>query len=122
MEKPISRKAHGFTDYSYAPLVAAAPALVGFKDQPEAVRLTRLFSGSILASALLTRAEWGALKVIPFKIHLVADTGVGAFALAAPWLFGFADQVKARNTFLAMGAFGILAGLLSQPKEMPDKS
>lgn len=118
----MSHKAHGFTDYSYAPLVAAAPALLGFKDQPEAVRLTRLFSGSILASALLTRAEWGAVKLVPFKLHLVADTGVGAFALAAPWLFGFADNPKARNTFLVMGAFGMIAGLLSQPDDMLDQS
>ena len=122
MEKPISRQQHGFTDYSYVPLVATAPALVGFDDQPTAVALTRVLSGSILATSLLTRAEWGLIKVIPFKAHLIADTAVGLFALSAPWLFGFSGHTKARNTFLAAGVFGIMAGLLSKPDEMPSSS
>jgi len=84
MEKPISRQQHGFTDYSYVPLVAAAPTLVGFKDESMAVALTRVLSGSILATSLLTRAEWGLVKVITFKSHLIADIAVGLFALSAP--------------------------------------
>ena len=122
MEKPISRPAHGFTDYSYVPIVAAAPWLVSFTDQPTAVGLTRVLSGSILATSLLTRAEWGLVKVIPFRTHLVADTAVGLFALGAPWLFGFASHTKARTTFLVAGVFGILAGVLSKPEEMPLES
>jgi hypothetical protein len=119
MEKPITRKQHGFTDYSYIPLVAAAPSLVGFTGQKTATQLTRVLSGSILASSLLTRAEWGLLKVLPYKAHLAADTAVGLLSLSAPWLFGFANNTRARNTFLAMGAFGLMAGLLSKPEEMP---
>lgn len=122
MKKPISRQQHGFTDYSYVPLVAAAPTLVGFDDQPTAVALTRLLSGSILVTSFLTRAEWGLAKVIPFKGHLIADTAVGLFALSAPWLFGFAGHAKARNTFLVAGVFGIMAGMLSKPEEMPSAS
>ena len=119
MEKPITRTQHGFTDYSYIPTVAAAPSLVGFTDEQTATQLTRVLSGSILVSSLLTRAEWGLLKVLPYKAHLVADTAVGALALSAPWLFGFASNTRARNTFLVMGAFGLMAGLLSKPEEMP---
>ena len=119
MEKPISRREHGFTDYSYVPMVAAAPWFIGFTDEPWAVRLTRVLSGSILATSLLTRAEWGLVKMIPFKTHLMADTAVGLFALSAPWLFGFASNTKARTTFLVAGVFGILAGGLSKSQEMP---
>ncbi|MCK8493833.1 MULTISPECIES: SPW repeat domain-containing protein [Spirosoma] len=119
MEKPITRKQHGFTDYSYIPLVAAAPVLASFENEPTAVTLTRVLSGSILASSLFTRAEWGLVKALPFKAHLAADTAVGVLAASAPWLFGFANNTRARNTFLAIGAFGIMAGLLSKPEEMP---
>jgi hypothetical protein len=122
MEKPISSRQHGFTDYSYVPLVAAAPTLIGFKDEPTAVTLTRVLSGSILATSLLPRAEWGLIKVIPFKRHLMADTTVGLFALSAPWVFGLARHTKARNTFVVAGAFGLLAGLLSKPLEMSASS
>ena len=120
MTKPISRRQHAATDYSYVPLVSLAPGLVGFKDDaPTAARLCRVASGVIAVSTLLTRAEWGTFKVVPYKAHLAVDAAVGAFALAAPWLFGFAGDRRARNTFLAMGAAGLSAGLLSRPNEMP---
>ena len=119
MNQPISRQQHGFTDYSYIPLVASAPYLLGFKDNKTATTLSYVLSSNILASSLLTRAEWGAFKVIPYKAHLVLDVVTGLTALSAPWLFGFAKDRKARTAFLVAGAFGILAGLLSKPEEMP---
>ena len=119
MRKPITRRQHAATDYGYIPLVSLAPGLAGFEDEPAAVRLCRIASGVIAVSSLLTRAEWGTVKVMPYRAHLAIDAGLGAFALAAPWLFGFAGNRPARNTFLAMGAAGLSAGLLSRPNEMP---
>lgn len=119
MNKPITRVQHGFTDYSYIPLVASAPSLVGFTDNKTATTLCYVLSSTILASSLVTRAEWGAFKVMPYKAHLVLDVVGGLAGLSAPWLFGFAKDRKARNTFLAAGVFGLLAGLLSKPEEMP---
>lgn len=120
--QPISRREHGWTDYSYIPGVLAAPRLVGFADDSTPARLTRAFAGAIAVSSFFTRAEWGAVKVMPYTAHLALDAGVGALALAAPWLFGFADDRRARNTFLAMGVVGLLAGLLSRPEEMPPRA
>jgi len=119
MSKPISRCQHAFTDYSYIPLVASAPKLVGFTEEKTATTLCYVLSSSVLLSSLFTRAEWGVVRVLPFKAHLAFDALGGATALAAPWLFGFAKNWKARNTFIAIGVFGLLAGLLSEPEEMP---
>ncbi len=119
MTKPISRREHAFTDYSYVPLVASAPGLIGFADEKAAATMCHMLSGTVLISSLFTRAEWGPIPVMPYKVHLVIDTLGGLTALAAPWAFGFARNKKARNTFLIMGVFGLLAGLLSQPEEMP---
>ena len=118
MEKPIGRKAHGFTDYGYIPLVSTSPKTMGFEDEPAAVMMTKLLSGGILLSSLVTRAEWGLFKKMPYRDHLVIDTLGGAMALASPWLFGFAHNRKARNAFILFGAFGLFAGLLSKPEEM----
>ena len=120
MTKPISRVQHGFTDYSYIPLVASAPYLLGFQDNKTATTLSYVLSGNVLASSLLTRAEWGTFKVMPFKAHLVLDVVNGLTALSAPWLFGFAKNKKARTAFVVAGVFGLLAGLLSKPEEMPE--
>jgi hypothetical protein len=121
MNQPISRRQHAFTDYSYVPLVASAPDLVGFKDEKAATTLCHVLSSTVLLSSLFTRAEWGPIRVMPYKAHLAIDTLGGLTALTAPWVFGFADNKKARTTFLVMGVFGLMAGLLSKPEEMPKK-
>lgn len=119
MNKPISRQLHGVADYSYAPLVAAAPELAGFTNNKTATTLCRAVGGGVLTATLFTRAEWGLVKAIPFKTHLTLDVVVGALTLTAPWLFGFSGNTRARNAFLAMGATSVVAGLLTQPEEMP---
>ena len=118
MFKPISRPMHGYTDYNYVATVSIAPEMMGFTDEEMATRLCRMLSSTIFVSSLFTRAEWGMVRVMPYTAHLIADTAGGALALSAPWLFGFAGNPRARNTFIAMGLFGLMAGLLSQPEEM----
>jgi hypothetical protein len=118
MKKPISRKAHGGADYAYAALAAALPELVGFEEEEKARLLARIISGGTLAYTLLTRAEWGLLKVIPFKAHLITDFTAGIFTLGAPWIFKFSENKKARNAFLALGLTSVVASLLTQPEEM----
>ena len=119
MKRLISRRQHAATDYSYIPLVSLAPVLAGFKDDETATRLCRIASGVVAVSTLLTRAEWGTFRVMPYRAHLAIDAAVGAFSSAAPWLFGFAGDARARHTVLAMGAMGLTAGLMSRPDEMP---
>ena len=116
----LSRKLHGLlTDYPYVVLVFLAPTLVGFSDVAPAVLLCRVLPLAILGASLLTRAEWGLIRVVPFKIHLLLDALVGLFALLSPWLFGFSDHAAARNALIVIGLFGIGAGLFSKPEEMP---
>ncbi|MCC9136884.1 hypothetical protein ACFSKU_04950 [Pontibacter silvestris] len=118
MEKPISRLMHGVADFAYIPAISILPEAVGFKQEKSAVNLCRALSGGLLATGLMTRAEWGLVKVIPFKAHLMSDVAVGLFTLSAPWLFGFANNKKACCTFLAMGVSNVLAGLLTKDEEM----
>ena len=121
MKKLISRQTHGVADYSYATLFAVAPELVGFTDEEIAARLSRVVGGGVALTSLLTRYELGLIRVLPFKAHLVADVAVGLLTLAAPFAFGFSGNKRARNFFVGMGAFSILAGLLTEPKEMGER-
>ena len=109
---------HGVADYLYAPLTFAAPQVAGFNDEDKAVTICRVVGAGLMASTVLTRAEWGVCKILPFKAHLALDVAVSLFALAAPWLFGFSNNTKARNTFVAMGAVGAVVTSLTQPEEM----
>ncbi len=111
---------HGLiADYPYVALVGTAPETVGFTDEKTAATLCRVMSGGVLLSALLTRAEWGLVRAIPFKTHLVLDVASGILAVGAPYLFGFSGNKRARNVFLAMGAAGFAAGFFTQAREMP---
>lgn len=77
------------------------------------------FGGGVLASTLLTKAEWGVCRVPPFKAHLALDVAVSLFSLSAPWLFGFANNSKVRSTVFTIGAVGAEITSLTGSKEMP---
>lgn len=120
MSKPISRPLHGpLADYPFIATAASVPHLVGFQDDKIPTLLCRVLSGTALLLSLFTRAEWGVVRVVPYKLHLLFDALTSLLTLAAPWAFGFSESARARNTFLAMGVFGLIAGLLSEPEEMP---
>jgi len=118
MKNPISRQAHGIIDYAYGAIVATLPEMAGFKEEESATKLCRVIAGGALAYSLLTKAEWGAAKVIPFKTHLLIDSTTSVFALAAPWLLGFSHNKRARNSVLIAGLVGLAASLLTEREEM----
>ena len=112
---------HGFlADYLFAALIATAPETVGFTENKTATTLCCVVGAAILGMSLCTRYEAGVVRVLPFRAHLALDVAADGLALVAPWLFGFADNERARNTFLAAGVVPlIVAGLLTEPDEMP---
>ena len=120
MTKHISRKVHGLlTDYPYVLLVGSAPFWLGFWNQHTPATLCYVLAALILVTGLTTRAEWGVIRVIPYKLHLIADVVVGLFAVFSPFLLGFADHPMPRNALIVFGLIGIMAGTLSQTDEMP---
>ena len=120
MTKPISRKVHGLlTDYPYVLIVGSAPFWLGFWDQHTPATLCYVLAGLILVTGLTIRAEWGVIRVIPYKLHLTADVVVGLFAVSSLFLLGLADHPLPRNALIVFGFIGIMAGTLSQTNEMP---
>jgi hypothetical protein len=53
------------------------------------------------------------MRFIPTSAHGILDYVVGLALLAAPWLFGFADNETARWVTMAIGAAAILYSLLT---------
>lgn len=109
----IKRSQHGIADFAYAPLVWMAPRIAGFKYLPQANAACKGAAAGALTYALLTDAEWGIAKWIPYKAHLAIDFAVGAASFAAPWILGVQRHKGARNTFLLMGAVSLVVGVLS---------
>ncbi len=101
MTRPISPRVHGILDYATVVIFLNAPMVLGFSATPSAVLYW--LAGLHLLMTGLTDFPYGVFKVIPFRIHGVLDVLGGIFLLAAPWIFGFADEGAARNFFLALG-------------------
>jgi|SRR5687767_7820431 hypothetical protein len=109
----IKRDEHGLADFSYVPLVLAAPKLAGFENNKEAALICRAFAASALAYSLCTDAKWGAIKLIPYKVHAGLDVASGILAFGAAMIPQIAKNKAARNTFIAMGLTGLVVGTLS---------
>jgi hypothetical protein len=120
MNQPITRAQHGVLDWVYAPTLAALPNLVAFDDDSGPASAARIMAAAAATTTVFTRFEAGLVRLIPFKAHLGLDVALSAFAVAAPWLLGFKDDARARNTFVAVGVFGLAVAALTQPTEMPD--
>ncbi|MBS7563523.1 hypothetical protein KHS38_03815 [Mucilaginibacter sp. Bleaf8] len=120
MKKPISRQAHGIADYGYALLVSALPELAGFTEEKKATTLCRALGGGALAYSLFTKAEWGVIRTIPFKAHLLLDFSANLFALGSPWLLGFSKNKRARNAVMAAALTGLLTSILTENEEMDE--
>jgi hypothetical protein len=93
-----------------------APNIFGFSELGgAAVLLPRLLGGAAILFSLLTNYEWGVLKVIPMRVHLVVDFLSGALLAASPWLFGFANApANAWAPHVVVGLMEILVVMMSQ--------
>jgi hypothetical protein len=105
----VPRRVHAVLDYLYAGAALAAPKIGGFEDEPKAKLVCQAHGIATLKTSLLTDYELGLVKKIPFKVHLMIDLGAALFGLASPWLFGFSQNKRARNTILGLALFEILA-------------
>jgi hypothetical protein len=61
----------------------------------------------------LSDAKWGAIKLIPYKVHAGLDVASGVLAFGAALLPKINKDKAARNTFIAMGLTGLIVGTLS---------
>lgn len=114
MLRIIPRPIHAATDYLFAAALAATPSLVGFEEDEQAVTAARALAGTTVGASACTRYELGLVRLIPFNVHLMLDLLAALPTLAAPWVLGFSDNAKARNTFVGFGLFEIATVLLSK--------
>ena len=100
MTKPISARVHGVLDYAMVAAFLNAPMVFDFHGTPAAI--VYWLAGIHLLMTGFTDFPLGLFKFIPFKIHGAIEGVVGVFLLVAPWLYGFAGAIAARNFFVAM--------------------
>jgi len=108
----IPTRIHGIIDYVVALILIAAPFVLGFADGTAAQWVPIIVGVLTIALSLLTRYEFGAIRVIPMVGHLGVDVAAGVLLLLSPWLFGFADRIWWPHVLF--GVLYIVTPLLTQ--------
>ncbi|MFS4492632.1 hypothetical protein [Maribacter sp. 2308TA10-17] len=88
--KFITKRIHAFLDYPVALALIALPFLLGLgSSNPLALQLSVATGIAALVLTFLTDHHLGALKVIPYKVHLAVDFLVAIVFILAPFIFSF---------------------------------
>jgi hypothetical protein len=109
---------HAVLDYAVGVLLIAAPWIFQFADESSAAKWISIVVGvAMIGMSALTDYEGGLLaRMIPMRMHLMADAVVGIFLAVSPWLFGFADEgANAWAPFLVIGLGELAAAAMTDP-------
>jgi hypothetical protein len=104
----LSHRAHGVLDYLIALLLVVSPRFLNFESGADEAGILLAVGLVVLLYSLLTRYELGLLPVIPFRAHLALDVLGGLTLLLSPWLFGFADHIRAPHVLLGLLELGLV--------------
>ena len=107
----ISTKAHGVIDYLMGVLLILLPFIFDFPEGAATWLPIVLGAGTIIYS-LITNYELGVANILSMKVHLGIDLAAGLLLIAAPWLFGFADEVF--WPFVILGVLEVGASLMTE--------
>lgn len=82
-----------------------------------AVLIPRLLGAVLIVYSLLTRYEWGLIKVVPMTYHLMIDFAAAVFLAASPFIFGFInEEANAWLPHIAVGIAVIIVVLVSKTR------
>ena len=102
----LPTKVHGALDYIVGLALILAPNIFQFADiGGPAVLIPRLLGVVLIVYSLITRYEWGVIKLISMPYHLTIDFLAALFLALSPFLFGFNN--KEPNAWLPHVVVGI---------------
>ena len=110
---PISPRVHGTLDYLLAATLIVVPLAVHFHDTTATV-LMLVLGGAATLLAIGTNWSTGIIRVLPPVLHGVADIGATIVLIVAPFVLGFSDHTVATVLYVAIGAGGLGATLLTR--------
>lgn len=112
--KIIGRKTHGFLDYLVGIVLIVMPYLLRFPAGSPQKNVLIILGGAAILYSLFTNYEWGVIRIIPFRMHLVVDFFHGLLLTLSPWLFGFADEVLLPHLLAGLTELAVVT--LSRPE------
>jgi hypothetical protein len=109
MRRIVNTKLHGILDYITA-FVLVLPWIVNYHSHNEDTWKIAATGGLIFLYSSITNYEFGLVRLIPMKVHLILDVVIALFLIATPWLFEFNLYT---NWTMFVGITSLLIVLLS---------
>src|SRR3954463_4133666 len=112
--KIINTRLHGILDYTSA-LILLLPWITGYYEtSKDSLVFTLLGAGTIVFS-IITDYEFGLIKILPMKVHLVLDTLSALFLIVMPWIFTVTNYQYHWPTLLGVLELLVVIMSTSQP-------
>lgn len=109
--KFVTKRIHAFLDYPVAIALIGLPFLLGLgSSNPWAFTLSVATGVAAFVLTLLTDHHLGAIRVIPYKIHLIVDFLVAIVFILSPFIFSF-EGIDAYYYWLNGGAVFVVVSL-----------
>jgi hypothetical protein len=114
----LPTRVHGVLDYLVGIALILAPNIFQFSEVGgAAVFVPRVLGAVLILYSLVTRYEWGILKLVPMSYHLMVDFAASVLLAASPFIFGFFSlKPNAWAPHVAVGLIVILVVLVSQTR------
>ena len=107
----VTKRLHAFLDYPVALALISLPFVLSLgRSHPMALWLSVGTGIAAFILTLLTDHQLGAIRVLPYSVHLAVDALVGIAFVSAPFAFGFAG-IDAFFYWANGGAVLIVVGL-----------
>jgi hypothetical protein len=112
----LPTRIHGALDYLVGIALILAPNIFGFSAVGGAeVLIPRALGAVLIVYSVFTNYEWGVIKMLDMRYHLVVDLLAALFLAASPFLFGFSGETASHwLPHLVVGVVVVLVVLVSQ--------
>jgi SPW repeat len=108
---PIPLDVHAAIEPFVAVVLIAAPWLFGFSDVTSATVISIVVGAAMLMAGAATQWRYSLVKLIPLRVHFLADLALGAVLILSPFVFGFLDEGGAARFTLIAGVLELLTAL-----------
>jgi hypothetical protein len=109
----IRTQLHGLIDYLFA-LVLLLPLITGHGTTGKDTIVFTILGLAIITMSMITDYEFGLIKLIPMKVHLLIDLIISFFIIAMPILFPLENYYLYWPVIL--GVTGVLVTILSSSR------
>ena len=112
----VTKTIHAWLDYPVALALIALPFFLGLgASHPLALTISPIVGIAALLLTVFTDHHLGLIRVLPYKLHLAVDLGVGVLFLVLPFAFGFVGLDAAYYWLNGAAVVAVIA--LSKPED-----